>query len=362
MNYDTKSKGPTQKKAGVLKLGRLDDIRIDNHPEQRTDESIAGSSVLWITAGFAALLSLIVLRHRKIEQLVALGRKAVPELTGEALEGNDLTRRGWSIVALSEIGGQDIDELFLKIHKDKQQKMLVRTWAAAGRVYMCNSVDALIEKAALIAAFPAVGRPVGMRIVDQLGSDGQGASPQQLIGITLKIPKLQAALAPAIMALGSEKLTTVLTTASDLNVRRQSAAYLGTLAAQGDKTIGKAVAKVYAFDADADDVAWKGGPLFVPGIQWSKEDARALCGNLIRWHLWCDRNSKTAEQKQIHNNLRSLGLARAAGYQSPGFREVGTVGWLTAWGKAVGRDELEKLLKEQGADKSKKYANVLEKL
>ena len=107
--------------------------------------------------------------------------------------------------------------------------------------------------AALIAAFPAVGRPVGMRIVDQLGSDGQGASPQQLIGITLKIPKLQAALAPAIMALGSDKLTTVLTTASDLNVRRQSAAYLGTLAAQGDKSIGKAVAKVFAFDADASD-------------------------------------------------------------------------------------------------------------
>jgi hypothetical protein len=410
MNYDTKSKGPTAKKSGVLKLGRLDDIQIENQPEQRTDESIAAGPMPWITLGLAAVLSLFVIRRRKlatvallvalplaglaasaaaqddatkkaptirelrndlsdpkkaaaaVEKLVALGRKAVPELTGEALEGNDLARRGWAIVALSEIGGQDIDELFLKIHKDKEQKMLVRTWAAAGRVYMSNSVDALIEKASLIAAFPAIGRPVGMRIVDKLGSEGQGASPQQLIGITLKIPKLQAALAPAIMALGSEKLTSVLTTASDLNVRRQSAAYLGSLAAQGDKTIGKAVAKVYAFDADAKDVAWKGGPLFVPGIAWGKEDARALCGNLIRWHLWCDRNGKTAEKQQIHNNLRSLGLAKAAGYQSPGFRGVDTIAWLTAWGKAVGREEMEKLLKEQGADKVKKYSDVLEKL
>ena len=34
----------------------------------------------------------------------------------------------------------------------------------------------------------------------------------------------------------------------------------------------------------------------------------------------------------------------------------------TAWGKAVGREELENLLKEQGADKIKKYAGVLENL
>ena len=56
MNYDTKSKGPTQKKAGVLKLGRLDDVRPQDQPEQRSEESIAQSPALWTMLGFAALI------------------------------------------------------------------------------------------------------------------------------------------------------------------------------------------------------------------------------------------------------------------------------------------------------------------
>ena len=410
MNYDTKSKGPTQKKAGVLKLGALDNVRIENQPEQRTDESIARGPVLWLTLGIAALVSLIVIRRRKlatiallavlplagfaasasaqdkddakkkpatirqlrndlsdpdkaaaaVEKLVALGRKAVPVLSGEAIEGNDLARRGWAIVALSEIGGQDIDELFLKIHNDKQQKMLVRTWAAAGRVYMSSSVDALIEKASLIAAFPAVGRPIGMRIVDKLADNPDGATPEQLIGVSIKVPKLDQALAPAIMALGVDKLTTLMTTARDQGVRIKATAFVGALAGQ-DKTAAAAIAKAYTFDPEAKEVLWKGGPLYVPGIRWTKKDARTVVGNLIRWHLWCDRNGKAAEQRQINNNLISIGLSRVAGVQSAG-GNGSTVAWLSSWGKALGRDELQKLLKEQGADKIQKYAAVLKSL
>ena len=414
MNYDTKSKGPTPKKAGVLKLGALPTASGEQVAEATHDGATEDSRgpLGWLISA-AALLGLgLVWRYRgrlagtarlmlaallvatlgvtaasaqddakkkaptirelrndlsdpekaaaAVEQLVALGRKAVPVLSGEAIEGNDMARRGWSIVALSEIGGQDIDELFLKIHKDKGQPMLVRTWAAAGRVYMSSSVDALIEKAALIAAFPAVGRPVGMRIVDKLADNPEGATPEQLIGISIKVPKLDQALAPAIMALGVDKLTTLMTTARDQGVRIKATAFVGALAGQ-DKSVAAAIAKAYTFDPEAKEVLWKGGPLYVPGIRWTKKDARTVVGNLIRWHLWCDRNGKSSEQRQINNNLISIGLSRVAGVQSVG-GNGSTVAWLSSWGKAMGRDELEKLLKEQGADKIQKYAAVLKSL
>jgi hypothetical protein len=66
------------------------------------------------------------------------------------------------------------------------------------------------------------------------------------------------------------------------------------------------------------------------------------------------------EQTQIHNNIRSLGLARAAGYQSPGWQDVPTVEWLVVWGNAVGRDEVFEMLQDQGVES--KYGEVLERI
>ncbi|MCR9118352.1 MAG: hypothetical protein NXI22_15560, partial [bacterium] len=81
---------------------------------------------------------------------------------------------------------------------------------------------------------------------------------------------------------------------------------------------------------------------------------------LVKWHLWLDRKSRTAEKTQIHNNLRSLGLARAAKYESPGFRDGGsTIQWLQIWVKAFGKDEVKAILKEQGVEDVAKYQAVI---
>ncbi|MCH7724933.1 MAG: DUF2330 domain-containing protein [Planctomycetes bacterium] len=301
----------------------------------------------------------------KAEEAVAALVKRADEskelLKGEAVEGNDFTRRGWAIVALSEIGGKEIDALLTKVHSDDKQPMLVRTWAAAARVSMTQSTDDLIAKASLISQFPALGRPIGMRVIEAL-KQGKETSAEGILTVSLRVPQLQGALVPTILALGPDKLVIALTGAKDQNVRRQAAAYLGTLAQQGNDKVGAKVATAYKFDPMAKKVVWSGGPLFIPGIRWSKEDARSLVGHLISWHLWCDIKGKKAEQKKIHNNIRSLGLAGAAGYRSPGFQEATTVKWLEVWGRAVGKEELAKLLKTQQADKIKKYAAVLAKL
>jgi hypothetical protein len=179
-----------------------------------------------------------------------------------------------------------------------------------------------------------------------------------LLALTIRMPQLQAALTPMILAQSEAELVRVMRTAKNQNVRRQAAAYLGTRAAGGDAArVAAAIAEAYHFDPAATGIPWEGGPLFIPGIAWQKDPAQArrLADHLIRWMLWCDRHGRAAEQRQLHNNLRSLNLARAAGYESPGWQVADTVVWLRSWGAVVGRDQLEAILAEQQVAENPRY-------
>ena len=296
------------------------------------------------------------------EQIIKRGKAAVPDLLGEALEGNNMVLRGWAIVCLSEIGGEDVEKRLTEMYQDKQQSMLVRTWAAAGMVQLAGSSEELLKMATLIPQFPALGRPIGLRLVAELGKKGEDVTAEELLSVTLRVPQLQASLAPAVLAKGPDSLVDAMVTAKDQNVRRQAAAYLATLAAKGEDGVPTAVIKAYEFDAKAKDVPWTGGPLFIPGIQWKKENAQDLVGNLMAWYLWCERNNKKPHHTALHNNLRSLQLAAAVGYQSPGFRQATTDQWLTIWGDTIGKAEFEKLLKAQGAEDEARYKKILDGL
>ena len=279
-------------------------------------------------------------------------------LVKQASSDIPLAGRGWTIAALAAIPGQDVDELLLEIQNDPNWPLLVRTWAAAARVDRCGSAAALIEKAALISHFPALGRPISTRLIAKLREEGDRTSVEQLLALTIRLPQLQAALAPMILAQNEAELVRVMRTAKDQNVRRQAAAYLGTRAAGGDAAgVAAAIAEAYHFDPAASGIPWQGGPLFIPGIAWQKDPAQArqLADQLIRWMLWCDRHGRVAEQRQLHNNLRSLNLARAAGYESPGWQVADTIQWLRSWGAVVGRDQLEAILAEQQVAENPRY-------
>ena len=294
------------------------------------------------------------------EQLIKRGQKAIPDLIGEAFEGNDTTLRGWAIVCLSEIGGEKAAQRLLELQNDQKESMLVRTWAAAGRVHMTSSTDELLKLANLIPQFPALGRPVGLKLISKMNDSKEEVTAEKLLDISMKVPQLQKSLVPAIMAMGSDKLVSAMVTAKNQNIRRQAAAYLGTLANQGDKTVAKAVADAYKFDAKAKEVPWSGGPLFIPGLKWDKENSQALVHSLVGWHLWCDLKKQNAQQKQIHNNLRSLQLAAAAGYQSPGFQEVGTDRWLEIWKAAAGKEKLKEIFDALNVTDQARFKKFLE--
>ena len=141
---------------------------------------------------------------------------------------------------------------------------------------------------------------------------------------------------------------------------RQATAYLATLGAQDNEAVASAVIDAYWFDADEEAVPWQGGPLYIPGIAWSRPDARALVDNLISWLLFCELNALSAEEQQIQNNLRSLGLAQAAGYQFSGSNDP--AGWFRTYGKAAGKWELEKIFREQGVAGQTRYQKILKSL
>ncbi|MEM7456434.1 MAG: hypothetical protein AAF456_18965, partial [Planctomycetota bacterium] len=289
----------------------------------------------------------------------------VGQLRTIAARDENLEKRGWAIIALTEIGGQDVDEYLLGIHSDESQEMIVRTWCAAGRVAMTRTSPGLIEKANLISTFPSLGRPIGMRLVEKLSADGESASPEEIIAVTTRVPQLTQALIPTIMSLGPEKLSEVMFTADTNETRRMAAGYLGTMAQQDQNDlVTEIVTSHLQFDPDAQDIPWSGqdetnSALFLPGINWGQADAQRLVGNLIRWYVWCDVNGKTPQLNQIHNNIRSVNLARAAGYNSPGWNEISSEQWLQAWADCMGKDEVRAILEEQGLEDNERFSSLL---
>ena len=298
------------------------------------------------------------------DELIALGEAAVPHLLGEAAEGQAMTVRGWSIVCLAGIGGEQADQRLVQLQDDPKQPQLLRTWAAAARVEIADTSQELVKLSALVRPFPSVARPIGKKMLQKLqSSDKDGkVSTEELLQLTLNLPQLNASLAPAILAQGSQPLIAVMMQSKTTNARRQAAAFLGTLAAAKQQETVSEILAAYRFDPQAKTLPWAGGPLFVPSLKWTPDQAKTLAGNLIAWYLWCDVQGSKKQQAAIHNNLRSLRLARAAGYQSPGFRQASTAAWLLNWGKVVGRPGIEAILKQQGVDQQQRFQDVLKQL
>jgi Uncharacterized protein conserved in bacteria (DUF2330) len=301
------------------------------------------------------------------KELISRGKKAIPDLIGEAVEGNDLSQRGWSIICMAEIGGKEAANRLLEIQNDAKQPPLVRTWAAAGRVKMATTTPDLLNLANLIGRYPALQRPIGMKLLANLTAKGQKLTAEDLLATTMKVPQLQQALAPVILNLGADPLVKAMRTSKNQNIRRQAAGYLASLAQRGEDSVAPAVVKAYQFDPKAKKLPWDGGPLFIPLLNWnsSKDKAKALVSGIIAWYVWTEENVPAAQragtQQPIINNLNSIQLASAAGYRI-NWRDRSVDTWLRTWGGAAGKKEIEKILKAQKVAGKPRYKRILDSL
>ncbi|MCB9555432.1 MAG: DUF2330 domain-containing protein [Deltaproteobacteria bacterium] len=397
-NYDATHQGPTPyQPAGKLYRGALPAT-----PAQQ--QRLASHSTLWVvgvSSGAALLLLLAALFWRratapllglllvawvsnaraesldallgKLKQpkqapqaakaLAALGEPAISKLLNIAFDADDLETRGWALVAIGQSGARRADGELKKLHDNPNHPLLVRTWAAAARINLAADANALMAMTELTGRFPATARPLGQRLTRVLAQNKQ-LDTEGLLMVSARLPALRSSLSPLILALPAKQLVEVMVRGKSASSRQQAAAYLATQGRSNaaSDTVIAAVIAAYRFDRRAKQVPWQGGALFIPSLNWKAESARRLVGNLLRWHLWCEHRGRSDLQRQLHNNLRSLALASAAGYRSPGWSNVSVESWLRSWAAVVGRSGIARLLAEQGLAGEPRYKILLSSL
>ena len=82
--------------------------------------------------------------------LVAMGDKALPDLIGEAVEGDDYNRRGWAIACLADIGSKSAVKSLTLVTNDADTPDLVKMWAGAAltRIRGVDAIKDLMRAAA----------------------------------------------------------------------------------------------------------------------------------------------------------------------------------------------------------------------
>ncbi|MCA9571549.1 MAG: hypothetical protein KC656_27110, partial [Myxococcales bacterium] len=278
-----------------------------------------------------------------VTALVADGTRGTEKLAEIALEHRDLAARGRAIVGLARAEGSKADTTLEKLRNSGSDEQLVRTWAYAA------SLQRAPDLSTVLALASEQGRYTGSERAVQLAAGRylQDASAVELLEMAGSVPALNAAIGPMLLEVPPAELGALMLTHPNDNVRRQAAAWLGSQATQKGRT--DAVARItidqLRHDPGVGDVPWKGGALYIPGIQWDQKRARELVRTLIQWKLYCERTGKSGEKNQVWNNLRSVQLLQAAGFQNawPNDEQV-----LEEWARIGGKGDVEKLRGEQG--------------
>lgn len=293
-----------------------------------------------------------------VEALAKLGDEAVDSLARIAKNNGDLTSRGYAVVTLGQIGTVSADRALRDIHSMTRAPPLLRSWAAAARIQCAQTIEDVVALQTNLRSMPELNRPIQLRLEALLKTSD--ASLSTLLELAASNGQFRTSLAPGIIERGPGPLIEVMVTHKQDNIRQQAAAYLGTIAQSGEASkVAVGVIEALAPNSQAATVVWDGGALFIPGISWDRGEARLLAGNLLEWMIWCTARNQRDCTKQIHNNLRSVGLARAAGYSGPGWQEAGIDQWLRIWAKVVGKQGVEAMIERQGVANETAFRNIL---
>ncbi len=297
---------------------------------------------------------------KALQYLLKLNQKAIPYLTGEFLEGSDLVRRGWSLVALTKlVHGSKFKKQLMDITKKPKEPKIVKTWALAARIQQEKTLRDLQLYTRYHYTYRAIQRPMRLKITAILRKNSK-VSIRNIFLLSQRFTFLRQMLMPLAEKAGVAKLVTMMATDKSNSIRRMAASYVAGLARKKPRQAAKAILHAYRFRPSARKVPWHGGALFVPGMYWNRGEARQLVRQLLTWYIWCHRNNLKKQFRQIHNNIRSLQLARAAGYRSPGWRKVDLRTWIRLWRSATSCREVKSMFRIQKAER--KYARLLQQV
>ncbi len=284
-------------------------------------------------------------RNAAISQIKSLGDAAIEPLLKAARNDEAITRRGWAIICLKEIGGPKAANAFDSLIGDPGTPHIVQTWSAAARVDDITHFEDLERFARLCGQYPALRRPLRIKLLEITANKENTTDIESLLKLTLADYQLQQTLAPVLLKLKPAALSDVLVSSGNTDVRRHAASWLATQKTQGVQNVNQAVSAALAFDPDAEAPPWGTGPLFVPGVNWNKAEAIELVNELTAWYVWCVANDQQEQVSKIVTNLNTRQLMNAAGFhQVPGT----VTQWLTVWEQVIGAEAMETLMKGTG--------------
>jgi len=196
---------------------------------------------------------------------------------------------------------------------------------------------------------------VPFAVLGALRRSGKATTTAEVIKLSVDSPHLTTFLAAAMLDVPPGDVVAVMLTAPSTKERRQAAAYVATIGENRPKAgVAVYVVESLAFDSDAKQVPWHGGPLFVPMAGWTKKTARPLVRSLIAWHVWCDIRKLSKAQDQLTATLTNATIAKLVEYRVP--ERSRTTDWLRAWRSVAGEDGVAELLTKQ--DAQQRYSNL----
>lgn len=290
-----------------------------------------------------------------IDGLERQGRQAIPRLEQVARSHDVMTVRGEAILALARIEAPEA-ELALARLTDEADDALVQTWAAAARVQRADTLDEVIALAPLAQRFSALKRPVKMKIEALPAGSFSVMNAMDLIQAD---PSLQNMLVPMISERPGPEVVAAMLQHPSTQGRQLAAGLLASMS-QNDTSIRSDILDGFAYYPEASQAPWSGGALYIPSAAWNRSEAAELVGSLVSWHLFCERTGAKAEQQNIDNNLRSVGLLGQAGFSGGLYGTTDAL--LEAWGNNQGSRALLSILRDHGLDRDPHYRSILNKV
>lgn len=293
----------------------------------------------WQIAALAAVLAVGGVETANAQHVeIAVG--SPDSLIAKARNSSDPVEQGNAIIALANKGGSEADVALADIASNSKFSMLVRTWAVAGRIAMATELEKLQSLESFTRSFPATREPWTKRMALLARNGG----PDELFTLISNVPELRAELQGEMESLPAKTLLNAMLTSNSQQVRQQSASYLGTKGKGTDKLVAAAL----RFDKSSAKTPWGGGALYLPNVSWSKENAKALATDLLRWMLWAEAKGDQAAMRVAANNLRSSVLSSAAGYEvsSSSGALYTTEYWLGVWTKTYGSKATDRVLRD----------------
>lgn len=349
--------------------------------------------------------------ERALARIIRSGSSALPYLIGESLEGIRWVRRGWSIVALSELGGAKAKQAFLRIQSNSQEERLVRYWAMAAGIRTTQEPLQLTRYANLSRSWPALRRPLRIRLQELLTREKKGAA-LRILKYAASHHQFRNILQKSLRSLPLDPLLEAGFNGKTNRIRRLATSYISVHIQKRPIHTFKRLMHYIRYRPGARSVPWQGGALYLPNlptprmprfntwtwrsraqniirrtpweqmeaqiraikkqrdaafvrwqkqteakrkaIPWLRKHIVSFVNQLLMWSIWAENRGQSKEVRKIALNINQWNLRRYTSFVI-GLRPFILQEVLHKWGKRYGRNNLQRLLKQAGVAHRSKY-------